>query len=252
MFERTQQNLIKQKAKEVLREPKIAKVIQVYEHGGEEDDSNFEADVVYDGGTVEERVVPINGPHSDSIAIPKVGDKVIISYLAGETGQPYITDVAYTNKNRPPLGMAGMFRDKYDSDTSPAGDGDIYVTKQTVYDKDVSQESSESATPEDVFIQWAKRTGDEANPVNEDSLPAKVEFYDSPKNDESHITIELNAVDGGDSDATWGIKFDLKTGEFTLVDASGHGITSDGNGNFTWSYNSIEYVEEPGTGSLSL
>lgn len=252
MFERTQQNLIKQKVREVITEDKIARVIQVHEHGGKDDDSNFEADVVFDGGTVAESVVPINAPNSGAIAVPKVGDKVIISYLAGQNSKPYITDIAYTNKDRPPLGMAGMRRDKYDSDTSPAGDGDIFVTRQTIYDKNVAKETKNDATPEEVFLQWAKREDSEPNPSNESELPAKIEFYDSPKNDESHITIELNSVDGAKSDATWGIKFDLKTGEFKLVDPSGHGIVSDGEGNFTWSYNSIEYTEESGTGSLSL
>ena len=252
MFERSQQDLIKQKAKELIKDSKIGKVSRVYEHGFKDDDSNFEADVTIDGGTVEERVAPIDAPWTGSIAIPKVDDKVIVSYLAGEAKKPVISGASYTNKDRPPVGKAGMIRDEYESDTSPAGDGNLYFTGYTSYDTDVANESKYGATPEEVFLQWAKRKNDFADPSEEDPLPAKVEFYDAPAEDEAHITIELNKLDGSDSEATWGMKFDMKTGEVKLVDPNGYGIVSDGEGNFKWHYKSIDHIEEPDGGSLSL
>jgi hypothetical protein len=62
----------------------------------------------------------------------------------------------------------------------------------------------------------------------------------------------LNKRDSSDSDATWGLRFDLKTGEMKLVDPSGYGIVSDGDGNFTWEYESKNETQVSGGGSLSL
>jgi len=59
----------------------------------------------------------------------------------------------------------------------------------------------------------------------------------------AHISIELNKVGGEDTDGTWGIKFDLKTGTFELADSSGFGIESDGSGNFTFHHKTIDFNE---------
>lgn len=251
-FDRTKETFIENKTKELIDETRTGKVIRVYEHDNLEDSSNFEADVVVDGGTREQRLAPTSSDDQNGISVPKVGDSVLVGYLAGESNDPMILGFVHTTKDRAPLGKAGMSRSEVESGDSPAGSGGIYTTEYTKYDGDPSQDDYTDLVPEESWVQIAKRENTEADPSAEGALPAKVEFYDAPANDEAHITIELNKRDSSDSDATWGLRFDLKSGEMKLVDPSGYGIVSDGDGNFDWHYKSLDYIEEPNGGSLSL
>lgn len=251
-FDRTQSSFIENKVRDTVEESRIGKVLTVYEHLEKDDDSNFEADVRVDAGTRLERLAPLTNSASDSIEVPKVGDSVMVQYQSGESNPPVITGYVDTVKDRPPLGKAGMSREEYESDHSPAGSGNLYVTGYTSYDKDVADIDKVNLTPEETLVRIAKRTDTEADPTEEDTVPAQIEFYDAPTNDEAHITVELNKRDGSDSDATWGIRFDLKSGEVKLVDPSGYGFVSDGDGNWTWEYESKTENQVSGGGSLSL
>lgn len=251
-FDRTQSSFIENKAKNVVKELRVGKVLKVYEHLEEDDDSNFEANVSVDGGTRLERLSPVSASSPDSIDVPKVGDTVMVNFMAGESSPPVITGYVSTTKDRPPLGKSGMTRKQYDSDSSPAGTGDVFTTEYVRYEEDPADVTKEDLTPSEVFVQVAKRDNKTADPSDEGALPAKMEFYDAPGKDEAHVTVELNKRNGSDSAASWGIRMDLKTGEVKLVDPSGYGIVSDGDGNFDWHYKSIDYVEEPNGGSLSL
>lgn len=251
-FDRSKETFIQNKIKERVEKQRTGKVIRVYEHDRAPDTSNFEADVVVDGGTRQQNSATITTSTADTISVPKVGDTVLIEYLAGETDMPVITGFVHTTRDRASLGKSGMDRKRVESGDSPAGSGDIYTTEYTSYDGDPSLEDADSLTPEEVFVQIAKRTDTEADPTAEGALPAKIEFYDAPAKDEAHITVELNKYNSVDSDATWGMRFDLKTGEVKLVDPSGYGIVSDGDGNWTWEYESKTENQVSGGGSLSL
>lgn len=251
-FDRTQSSFIEQKIRDEIDAQRIGKVLTVYEHLEDSDNSNFEADVAVDGGTRLERVAPLAQNASDSIDVPKVGDTVMVEFRAGESPEPVITGFAHTVNDRPPVGKAGMSRNEFESDDSPAGSGNLYTTGYTKYDKDPADVEKEDLVPQEVFVQIAKRTDTVPDPSDEQSLPAKIEFYDAPANDEAHITVELNKRDSADSDATWGLRLDLKTGEVKLVDPSGYGFVSDGDGNWTWEYNSKTENQVSGGGSLSL
>lgn len=251
-FDRTQSSFIKNKIDDEIDEQRVGKVLTVYEHLEDDDKSNFEADVTVDGGTRLERVSPMTHSGSDRIDVPKVGDTVLVGFRAGETAEPIITGYVFTVSDRPPKGKAGMSRNEFKSDDSPAGSGNLYTTGYTKFDKDVASVDQTDLTPEESFVQIAKRSDDIADPTEESSLPAKIEFYDAPAKDEAHITIELNKRDSSDSDATWGVRLDLKTGEVKLVDPSGYGFVSDGDGNWTWEYASKTENQVAGGGSLSL
>ena len=224
----------------------------MHEHLEHDDKSNFEADVRVDGGTRLERVAPITHSGSDRIDVPKVGDTMLVGFRAGQSPEPIITGYVSTVRDRPPLGKAGMSRNEFTSGDSPAGSGNLYTTGYTKYDQDPADVDADTLTPEETFVQIAKRAGDVPDPTEEGALPAKVEFYDAPASDEAHITVELNKRDSGDSDATWGMRFDLKTGEVKLVDPSGYGFVSDGDGNWAWEYASKTENQVTGGGSLSL
>lgn len=251
-FDRTRSSFIENKIRDKVDEQRTGKVLTVYEHLEDDDNSNFEADVSVDGGTRIERVSPMTHSGSDKIDVPKVGDTVVVGFQAGESAEPIIMGYAYTVSDRPPKGKAGMTRNEFASGDSPAGSGNIYTTGYTKYDNDPADVNKDDLTPEETFVQIAKRSDDVPDPSDEGALPAKVEFYDAPASDEAHITVELNKRDSADSDASWGMRFDLKTGEVKLVDPSGYGFVSDGDGNWTWEYESKTENQVSGGGSLSL
>lgn len=253
-FERNQKSLIEQKIDDAVKLPRVGVVSQVFEHSAADDDSNWELNVEFDGGVSEEKRVPFHSHATGAVAPPKNGDKVLVIYTAGKVKRPIAFSTGWSNTDRPPLGPAGIHRSEFESDTSPAGDGNLYINGYTRYDKDVASFDKRDLTPEETFVQIAKHADDEnIQPSQDESLPAKIEMYDSPSTDEAWVSVELNKVDGADSDATWGMKFNMKTGEWKLVGPKGFGITSDGEGNFVWEHKDITFDEVSGsTGSLSL
>lgn len=254
-FNRNDSSLIQKEIRDSVQHPKIGEVSAVYEHGAENDDSNFEADVIVDGSLRDK--CPILNPGNDAIDIPETGDKVLLVYTDEQNKKPFVTDTVWTTQDRPPIGKAGMYRRRFrlsDSDNpSPAGPGDVHFTGYTQYDKDPNNNDKDEITPEKSVMQIAKHASDKNfKPTDQEEVPVKIEFYDAPIDDEAHVTMSLNYVDGNSSAAKWGVKFNLKTGEVKLVDPSGYGIVSDGDGNFTWEYESLTENQVSGGGSLSL
>lgn len=238
-LDRDRKSQQEQTVERLSNNPTIGEVKQVYEHIGNSDNSNFEADVQIEAGTNQEQRCPIE--FSGAIDIPEAGDKVILSYREGGN-KPYITGVAYSSSDRPPVGMAGIYRREFESNDSPAGPGNLYISGNTKYAEGSSATvDSDNMTPERSVVRIAKRKNEIADPTQEADVPAKIEFYDSPFEkgfSESYITVSMNNVKDGDSykqtDATWGMKFDMSDGTFQLVDPKGFGIESHGDGSFTW------------------
>jgi hypothetical protein len=253
-FERRQTSVIDKRIREDVSAPKVGVVNQVYEHAAPDDDSNFEVDVVFDGGVSEEKQVPVHTAGSSNITPPKNGDKILVIYREGNTSNPIAFGTGFSISERPPTGRAGMHRNEFESASSPLGSGNLYITGYTSYDGNVASEDKRELSPEESVVQLAKHeNGKNVDPFDSDTANAKVEMYDSPKEDKAWISVEINKEDGSDSDTTWGMKFNVKTGEWKLVGPSGFGITSDGSGNFTWEHKSIVLDEIDGdTGSLSL
>lgn len=242
-FDRTERDFIRKQIDEVSEPSRIGRVVSVYEHTESDDDTNFEVDVLFPQEDTQHRQIPIQSSNNDSIAIPKVGDKVLVEYRRGETNMPIARNFVYTNKDRPPVGRAGMWRQRFEAaDGSPAGDGNIHLTGYTSYDGDPSEDDKTTIEPTETWLQIAKH-GDEDTPPEDP--PLKIEVYDSPssENDAAHVSIELNNVDGSNSSATWGMKFDLKDGSMTMLDGEGYGIESDGQGNFTWHHEAVDFSE---------
>lgn len=262
-FERTETDFIKSKAKEEVSDPRLGRVIEVYEHQTSSDDSNFEADVIIGGEQYEERSIPISENARGSIAIPEVGDTVVVDYMAGEGNSPVITGIHTTNQNRPPIGRAGMEKTVFESGESPAGTGNIHLTGYTEYDKNPALTTISERVAERAWIQISKH--DPArDPVPKDDANMTIEMLDDPKNDAANITLAGNTIDGDDSKSVsvdldmksgdiivkaentsgeFGLKLDVNNGTFTIVDESGYGIESDGAGNFTWHHESIDMSE---------
>lgn len=265
MFDGTNQDFVKQRANEEINSPKFGIVSQVFEHLNAEDNSNFECNVIVDGEDFEDRALPYIGGHSDHIAAPKVGEKVLMLFREGENSRPVLIGMGYTNRDRAPVARSGMYRDVYESEGSPTGLGDIKVTGYTEYSDNPAIVDEDSLVPERAWYQISKevQTPDPSDPT---SAPMVMEMFDSPgyADDASHIKLQGNQVDGDDtksldvtldfkagtaeirgtnSNGEFGISIDVNTGEFTLIDESGYGIESDGSGNFTWHHESIDFSE---------
>jgi len=253
-FERRSESLIR-KVEHERKEPTIGTVTNVREHIVDGDASNFEVSVSIGANKSRATFAAVGNTRSNSIDVPSVGYSVLVEYLDDVSRKPIITKVFNTTSDRALLGKAGMSKERYDSGPSPSGDGDIYVTKYTGYAQDADGPElidPDEIDPKTTLVQIAKKEQDVADPRNETDVPVKIEFLDSPEDGESYISVEMNKAAGVDTDATWGIKFDMKDGSFKLVDSFGYGIESDGKGNFDWEYKSINFNESPSTGSKTL
>lgn len=254
-FERNESALIEKKIGELIKQPKIGIVDQVYEHNGEEDDSNFEVDLLVDGKTVKEPKCPVLSSGSDTIAVPKKGDKMLAVYTDSANDRPVAFGLSWSNKDRASLGRSGLYKNSFDGAESPSGEGDLHITGYTSYDKTPASNDKRELKAEESVIQISKNPDSNSIEPNnpENPIPAKIEMYDSKKNDQAWISVEMNKVGGEDSDVPWGMKFNIKTGEWRIVGPKGFGISSDGAGNFIWEHKDIVLNEVSGdTGNLSL
>lgn len=251
-FERNEKDFIKQTVRNMVQNSRVGHVVQVYEHVDDDDNSNFEADVNFPGEkNLEHRVAPILGPHNDSIAVPKVGDKVLVEYIHGDKKNPVIRGNVNTNEDRATKGEAGMWRQKVQSGETPSGPGDIYLTTHTRYDENPALKDYRDLEVEESFVRIAKKE----DAMWRNYLPLEFEMYDSPLNNESWLKAEANRyipVPQGetvDPDATaekspvpYGFMLNMTGGSFRLIDASGYGISCDGNGNMTFRYETKEEI----------
>lgn len=296
-FERTDVSLIQKEINKSVEHPKIGKVIEVYEHGAEDDDSNFEADVLIDGKR--ERKCPILNSGSGTIDIPRSGDKVLLVFTEQQNKKPHIIDTVWTATNRPPLGKSGMVRRRLPigdaKSKSVSGDGNLYFTGYTEFDNAAANTGRDFRDPEKSLIQIAKhKDTDNHVPTDQSEVPVKMELYDAPIDGEGHVHIDANVIDNnsdlgldikldlktgeltirgenggdqyeieldvknetmrlvGDSDAgnTMGSSFDFNSNTFKIADGNQYGIESDGNGNFKWSHNTIDFQDD--NGSINL
>jgi hypothetical protein len=236
-FEENERDFIRSIVRNVVQNVRIGEVAQVYSHVRDDDGSNFEADVLFPEEDEETRVAPIQGPHSNSIAVPKVGDKVVVEYIHGDKKNPIIRNIIHTDENRAPKGEAGMWRKRLDSGVSSGSVGDLFVTAHTRYNNNPAIDDYNSSIAEQAFFRVAKK--DDA--MDESNLPMTLEVYDDSVSDDAYIKAEANKVDGSDSAVPYGFKVDLNDGSFTIIDSDGYGIESDGSGNFTWYYETIDY-----------
>jgi hypothetical protein len=253
---------------EVTERPKYGRVVQVFENAAPPDDdtylSNFEVDVdILDSPEKFERAIPLLCPQSDEVKVPKVGDKVIVEYRGKSKKSAIARQAVHTNEDRPPRGRAGMWRKRVESGESPAGSGDLYVESYTGYDIDpaTNEFDADKASPQLSFLRLSKKEQDTDNPIDGNTLPMMIELFDHPAGDDAYISLQGNAVDGDDSksmevdmnlkDGTirvaatdsnqFGLELDVTNGTFKILDESGYGIESDGDGNFTWHYETVDY-----------
>lgn len=253
-FDRSETGLITQQVSQQQSTAKVGTVVQVYEHTTTDDGSNFEADVVFDGGTRTERVAPIAMHAADSIAVPRVGDTVVVTFLDDQSDTGVIVGHVSTAVDRPPVGTAGLQRRRIPGANSPLGNGDLYIDTFTEYvGGDPSSIDPDNLDADKSLIRLAAYDSPEAKPTDESTPAASIELREAETDDEATISLKVNKKDGNDTAQTWGVQLNVKTGEITVSDSSGFGIESDGEGNFTWHHKKINFNEvTKSTGPLDL
>lgn len=240
----TQAAQISKQIDDSVERPQIGRVVEVFEHVADGDDSNFEVDVrLLRSRDKQLRAIPWQTPQTDEVKVPRVGDKVVVEYHGNSKKVAKARAAVHTNEDRAPKGIAGVWRKKMESGPSPAGDGDLYIESNTEYETSAASPDFEKdeATVNNSYVRIAKKDDDRDTTNFVDDIPMLIEMVDDPADDNAHVRVELNKLNGNASPKTWGLSFDVKTGEFRLLDSNGYGIVSDGSGNFTWHYESLEY-----------
>lgn len=249
-FDRDRRALIEQQIRTQIDQPELGRVTQVYEHLSPDDDSNFEVDVRTADGQLLPRV-PVEIAGQGGIDVPTVGATVVVAYRTG-TSEPFVISQAYTNERRPPVGRAGMWRRSFESGTSPAGDGDVFVSGHTTYADNPASTDTQFTEPEETRVRIAKRPGLVAEPSADDPT-AVIEFRDAPATGDAQVTVGFTRAGGTDTASTWGLQFDIGDGTITLTDPDGFGIQANGNGDFDWYYNDLDKHElNQQTGPLNI
>jgi hypothetical protein len=98
----TLQEIIRDELRSV-RLAELGVVEATYPHADGSDDDNYGCDVRLQGSDLLLKRVPVSTGHIGTVAIPNVGDLVLVVYEGGDIHQPIIIGRLYTDSERPPL-----------------------------------------------------------------------------------------------------------------------------------------------------
>lgn len=200
--------------------PLFARVTQVYPHESEDDKYSTEVDVVTRDGERKLPKVPVVSHHNGHISVPQIDDQVVVEFLRGDSSLPYITDITYTDLSRPPLSRAGHWRHEFQRDRGSS----LYL--------EAEQRDHTEGEPD--TVRFAVKGDGLRNPT------ARIELDRSGRSP----VIRLTRGKEEDNNTDMGLVLNFRTGEFKIGDGSQYGIESDGNGNFTWHANSVNFSTE--------
>lgn len=99
-------NTIQQIIRHEMRAMRVAElglVEAVYPHSGDSDNDNYGCDVRLKDSALLLKRVPIATGHIGTVAIPNIGDLVLVTFDQGDVDQPIIIARLYNDKDRPPL-----------------------------------------------------------------------------------------------------------------------------------------------------
>jgi phage baseplate assembly protein gpV len=99
-------NTIQQIIRHEMRAMRVAElglVEAVYPHSGDSDNDNYGCDVRLKDSELLLKRVPITTGHIGTVAIPNVGDLVLVTFDQGDVDQPIIVGRLYNDEDRPPL-----------------------------------------------------------------------------------------------------------------------------------------------------
>ncbi|MBW4710442.1 hypothetical protein KX928_21845 [Roseobacter sp. YSTF-M11] len=88
---------------DALRVTEIGVVTEVHPHADAGDSDNYSCDVRLKNSGLELTRVPVATGHIGTVAIPNLGDLVLLAFDRGNINQPIITGRLYNDEDRPPI-----------------------------------------------------------------------------------------------------------------------------------------------------
>ena len=98
----TIQEIVRQEMRRV-RVADLGVVEAVFPHSAGSDANNYSCDVKLKNSGLALKKVPLTTGHIGTVAIPNVGDLVLLTYDKGDVNQPLIIGRLYNEKQRPPV-----------------------------------------------------------------------------------------------------------------------------------------------------
>jgi hypothetical protein len=186
----------------------IGKVTRIFQHDDTSETSAINANVITREKDKQHlRNIPVLiSEHTGHISVPQKDDYVLVEFLEGASSAPVITEVVHNDDNENPKARAGHWRHEFRRET---GDN-LYL----------EAESADQTAGESELVRLAVKQDGLSEPV------ARIEL------DVSNGDPKISLTRG--SPADMGLELNFGDGTFKLGDGSGHGIVSDGSGNFTW------------------
>lgn len=86
-----------------VRMTELGVVEEVYPHSDANDDENYGVDVTLKNSGLALRRVPVATGHVGSVAIPNIGDLVLVGFEHGDVNAPFVLGRLYDDVDRPPL-----------------------------------------------------------------------------------------------------------------------------------------------------
>ncbi|WP_019135909.1 phage baseplate assembly protein V [Cellulomonas massiliensis] len=86
-----------------VRVPELGVVTDVHPHSDADDDDNYGVDVALRSSGLALVRVPVATGHVGSVAIPNVGDLVLVGFDHGDVNAPVVLGRLYDDEDRPPL-----------------------------------------------------------------------------------------------------------------------------------------------------
>ena len=88
---------------QAMRVAELGLVEEVYPHSADGDNDNYGCDVRLKNSDLLLKRVPIATGHIGTVAIPNVGDLVLLAFEKGDVNQPIVIGRLYNDEDRPPL-----------------------------------------------------------------------------------------------------------------------------------------------------
>jgi len=102
----TIQEIVRQEMRRV-RVAEMALVEAVLPHSADSDQENYACDVKLKNSGLLLKKVPVMTSHIGTVAIPNVGDLVLLAFDKGDANQPIIIGRLYNEQDRPPISTTG-------------------------------------------------------------------------------------------------------------------------------------------------
>lgn len=215
MIDRQLEDLIDERQYRHEKAPTVGRVTKVWAKPDDTPETgNIELNVITRGRSHELRRVPfIAFDHSGHTYVPQKGEHVLVQFVGGRGNQTIATDVVYTREDRAPNALEGHWRHEFESE-----DGKIYFEAQPA--------DGEAGDPN--LVRLSTKDGGLGDAETEVSIDIS--------GGSTHVRVDV-----GDNEL--GLEFDEDSGRFTLLDGDGYGIQSDGNGNFTWRHETVDFID---------